>query len=113
MSKMTNDELNRKIVEINGGCWHDYKNDHSNWLDGICSVCNKPYAKNPDYCSSRDLCAELIKKMPLHQKNHCYTLLSDLVGYDGEDSDLYEGVSEFLADPRLWAEAYYEAKKGK
>jgi len=102
---MTNDELNKAIVELTGGCVHEWDNRGVDptgvWY---CKKCprkqGKRYQKIPDYCSSRDLCAELI--------------ISEGLGFESKLQDKLEIVNSteiMTAKPRLWAEAIYETLK--
>lgn len=120
---MTNGQLNRAIVEINGGCWCTPVIPMKGLPAGgkvICAYCDKNIGKdykNLDFCSSRNLMAELIKGMTDLQKCNVFSKLNrkikarDTEGFGMVQYIQIVVVDKMTADPRLWAESYYEAWK--
>lgn len=117
LDKMTDKELNQAIVEMTGGCWHVGINGKS-LIDDICVKCKRHDGRvryigkndNPKYCSSRDLCAEVIKEMDETQRrifSSNLAILADIIGLTIYDTKIYS----MTADPRLWAEAVYGTLK--
>ena len=70
--KLTDQELNQAIVEKLDLCWHDWDNAPN----GICQKCGYICEDNPDYTSSRDLCAEVEAELDYYQRIYYMTTLT-------------------------------------
>jgi len=109
---MINAQINRAIYKfITGDCHHFWMFGIN--VDYVCNYCgveldeHGALANNiplPDYCSDRNLCADVIKRMGWKQKQIFMEHLAGLTGHIQ--------VANFLAaNPRLWAEAIYKTLK--
>ena len=127
--KITNEDLNKAIVVLIGEHWHEtgdwYCPDCKSYLDSSrvtyqeecdkcgsmmeigCKHCERTFSltdisHNPDYCSSRDLCADIVIGMSVKKQEKWIAKMPT-------PFDKIELIG--LTQPRLWAEAIYETLK--